>query len=174
MRLSVPGNWEQVGGNSGTVTYAPDGGYSAIKAPRLHARHPGWRRAEQRRQSAAADRPAAARVCPEATPTSAARGLFAHDDRRPSGSDDDAQQRVGCDSGEAGSRQRVDRAAARRQRPLPDRRGAANEAQHLPDHVRPGTTVGAACRPLSLTPYLVPTCASAAGPRSRPETSPGW
>ncbi len=28
MRLSVPANWEQVGGNSGTVTYAPDGGYS--------------------------------------------------------------------------------------------------------------------------------------------------
>jgi hypothetical protein len=29
MRLSVPANWEQIGGNSGTVTYAPDGGYSA-------------------------------------------------------------------------------------------------------------------------------------------------
>ena len=28
MRLSVPSNWDQVGGNSGTVTYAPDGGYS--------------------------------------------------------------------------------------------------------------------------------------------------
>jgi hypothetical protein len=28
LRLSVPANWEQVGGNSGTVTYAPDGGYS--------------------------------------------------------------------------------------------------------------------------------------------------
>ena len=27
MRLSVPGNWEQVGGDSGTVTYAPEGGY---------------------------------------------------------------------------------------------------------------------------------------------------
>jgi hypothetical protein len=28
MRLSVPSNWDQLGGNSGTVTYAPDGGYS--------------------------------------------------------------------------------------------------------------------------------------------------
>ena len=28
MRLSVPANWEQIGGDSGTVTYAPDGGYS--------------------------------------------------------------------------------------------------------------------------------------------------
>jgi hypothetical protein len=28
MRLSVPANWDQIGGNSGTVTYAPDGGYS--------------------------------------------------------------------------------------------------------------------------------------------------
>jgi hypothetical protein len=28
MRLSVPSNWDQIGGNSGTVTYAPDGGYS--------------------------------------------------------------------------------------------------------------------------------------------------
>jgi Zn-dependent protease with chaperone function len=27
MRLSVPGNWEQIGGGSGTVTYAPRGGY---------------------------------------------------------------------------------------------------------------------------------------------------
>ena len=27
MRLSVPSNWDQFGGNSGTVTYAPDGGY---------------------------------------------------------------------------------------------------------------------------------------------------
>ena len=27
MRLSVPGNWKQIGGDSGTVTYAPDGGY---------------------------------------------------------------------------------------------------------------------------------------------------
>ena len=27
MRLSVPGNWEQIGGDSGTVTYAPQGGY---------------------------------------------------------------------------------------------------------------------------------------------------
>jgi hypothetical protein len=27
MRLSVPGNWEQIGGGSGTVTYAPEGGY---------------------------------------------------------------------------------------------------------------------------------------------------
>jgi Zn-dependent protease with chaperone function len=27
MRLSVPGNWEQIGGASGTVTYAPEGGY---------------------------------------------------------------------------------------------------------------------------------------------------
>lgn len=28
MRLSVPSNWDQIGGNSGTVTYAPDGGYA--------------------------------------------------------------------------------------------------------------------------------------------------
>jgi hypothetical protein len=28
MRLNVPSNWDQIGGNSGTVTYAPDGGYS--------------------------------------------------------------------------------------------------------------------------------------------------
>jgi len=28
MKLSVPSNWEQIGGNSGTVTYAPDGGYA--------------------------------------------------------------------------------------------------------------------------------------------------
>jgi hypothetical protein len=28
MRLSVPSNWDQVRSNSGTVTYAPDGGYS--------------------------------------------------------------------------------------------------------------------------------------------------
>jgi hypothetical protein len=28
MRLSVPANWDQFGGNSGTVTYAPDGGYA--------------------------------------------------------------------------------------------------------------------------------------------------
>jgi hypothetical protein len=27
MRLSVPANWDQIGGGSGTVTYAPDGGY---------------------------------------------------------------------------------------------------------------------------------------------------
>lgn len=27
MRLSVPANWEQSGGDSGTVTYAPEGGY---------------------------------------------------------------------------------------------------------------------------------------------------
>jgi hypothetical protein len=27
MRLSVPGNWQQIGGDSGTVTYAPEGGY---------------------------------------------------------------------------------------------------------------------------------------------------
>ena len=27
MRLSVPGNWQQIGGGSGTVTYAPEGGY---------------------------------------------------------------------------------------------------------------------------------------------------
>ena len=27
MRLSVPSNWDQFGGDSGTVTYAPDGGY---------------------------------------------------------------------------------------------------------------------------------------------------
>jgi Zn-dependent protease with chaperone function len=28
MRLRVPSNWDQIGGNSGTVTYAPDGGYA--------------------------------------------------------------------------------------------------------------------------------------------------
>jgi beta-barrel assembly-enhancing protease len=28
MKLSVPSNWDQIGGNSGTVTYAPDGGYA--------------------------------------------------------------------------------------------------------------------------------------------------
>jgi hypothetical protein len=28
VRLSVPSNWDEIGGNSGTVTYAPDGGYS--------------------------------------------------------------------------------------------------------------------------------------------------
>jgi hypothetical protein len=27
LRISVPGNWQQVGGNRGTVTYAPEGGY---------------------------------------------------------------------------------------------------------------------------------------------------
>ena len=27
MRLSVPANWKQIGGDSGTVTYAPEGGY---------------------------------------------------------------------------------------------------------------------------------------------------
>ena len=29
MRLSVPGNWQQMGGDSGTVTYAPEGGYGS-------------------------------------------------------------------------------------------------------------------------------------------------
>ncbi|MGB2715246.1 MAG: M48 family metallopeptidase [Vicinamibacterales bacterium] len=28
MRLSVPSNWDQIGGNSGSVTYAPGGGYT--------------------------------------------------------------------------------------------------------------------------------------------------
>ena len=27
LRLSVPGNWQQIGGGGGTVTYAPEGGY---------------------------------------------------------------------------------------------------------------------------------------------------
>jgi hypothetical protein len=29
MRLSVPANWRQIGGESGTVTYAPEGGYDS-------------------------------------------------------------------------------------------------------------------------------------------------